>query len=626
MRHSVINVIYLILCQYSGKSVEKKIYVYVFLIKCGERQCDMSGQVNQAFEENQLDMLEDGRKSEPITYQNTNYHEEKNPWAINNNAVHAYLSKHQRIFKTFGLIILNLLFITYIIFASIYWENQQKNCDFQWCEGYGLLLILTGLIYLGLFYFLIVKRYLSKYILQCCRPATNFSERLQNTKYGTRIRVIIIYLVILIAIVIFLVIDTVDSRHRLISILGVIILLGLGWVNWKSVIWGLILQFILGLITLRWSVGRNIFQCVSAKVATFLNYAKSGSKFVFSEDIVNKGVFAFTVVPVIFFFNFMVQIMCYLGAMQWIIMKLGWVLQSIMSTTLCESFVAVANPFIGMSESPLLIKPYLNQLTSSELHAVLSSGFSTVSGTVLAAYISFGAKPAHLITASIMSAPTSLAYSKLFYPETEQSLTKSENIKLEKSSEKSILDAATNGALAAIPIVLGIIANIVAFVSFIAFLNGILSWFGSLVGYEQLSLEIILAKIFMPLSWVMGVPWEHCEDVGMLIGMKTIINELVAYQRMGELIKQGRIYGRSEAIATYAICGFANPSSIGIQVGLFSSLVPEKKEQVTKVVVRAFVTGSAVCFLTASIAGKVEISIHNMLYFLKFQLLYKNPI
>ncbi|XP_018303103.1 solute carrier family 28 member 3 isoform X2 [Mycetomoellerius zeteki] len=571
----------------------------------------MSGQVNQAFEENQLDMLENGRRSEPITYQNANYHEEKNSWATNSNAVYAYFSKHQRVFKTFGLIILNLLFITHIIFASIYWENKQKNCDFQWCEGYGLLLILTGLIYLGLFYFLIVKRYFGKYILQCCRPVTNSLERLQNIKYGTRIRAIIVYLVILVAIITFLIIDTADSRHRLISILGVIVLLGLGWVfskhpgqvNWKPVIWGLILQFILGLITLRWPVGRSIFQCVSTKVTTFLNYAKSGATFVFSEDIVSKGVFAFTVLPVIFFFNFMVQIMCYLGAMQWIIMKLGWIVQSIMSTTLCESFVAVANPFIGMSESPLLIKPYLNQLTSSELHAVLSSGFSTVSGTVLAAYISFGAKPAHLITASIMSAPTSLAYSKLFYPETEQSLTKSDNIKLEKSSDNSILDAATNGAIAAIPIVLGIIANIVAFVSFIAFLNGILSWFGSLVGYEQLSLEMILAKVFMPLSWVMGVPWEHCEDVGMLIGMKTIVNELVAYQRMGELIKQGRIYGRSEAIATYAICGFANPSSIGIQVGAFSSLVPEKKEQVTKVVVRAFVTGSAACFLTASIAG-----------------------
>ncbi|XP_018398803.1 PREDICTED: solute carrier family 28 member 3 [Cyphomyrmex costatus] len=572
----------------------------------------MSGEVNQAFEENQLDMLEGGRKSEPLTYQNANsYHKKKFFWTTYSNAIHAYLSKHQRVFKTFGLIILNLLFIIYIIFASIYWKNKQKNCDFQWCDGYGLLLILTGLIYLGLFYFLIVKRYLSKYILQCCRPATNTLERLQNTKYGTRGGRIVIYLIILIAIITFLIIDTADSRHRLISILGVVVLLGLGWVfskhpgqvNWKPVIWGLILQFIFGLITLRWPVGRSIFQCVSAKVTTFLDYAKSGSKFVFSEDIVSKGVFAFTVLPVIFFFNFMVQIMCYIGAMQWIIMKLGWVLQTIMGTSLCESFVAVANPFIGMSESPLLIKPYLNQLTSSEMHAVLSSGFSTVSGTVLAAYISFGAKPAHLITASIMSAPTSLAYSKLFYPETEQSLTKSDNIKLEKSSDNSILDAATNGALAAIPIVLGIIANIVAFVSFIAFINGILSWFGSLVGYEQLSLEMILAKVFMPLSWVMGVPWEHCEDVGMLIGLKTIINELVAYQRMGELIKQGRIYGRSEAIATYAICGFANPSSIGIQIGAYSSLVPEKKEQVMNVVVRAFVTGSAACFLTASIAG-----------------------
>lgn len=284
-------------------------------------------------------------------------------------------------------------------------------------------------------------------------------------------------------------------------------------------------------------------------------------------------------------------------------MKLGWILQRIMGTTLCESLSAVANPFIGMSESPLLITPYIDQLTLSELHAILGSGFSTIAGSVLAAYIAFGAEPAHLITASVMSAPTALSYSKLFYPETEKSLTKFENIKLEKSSDTSILDAATNGALAAIPIVLGIIANIVAFVSFIAFFNGTLSWFGDLVGYEELSLEIILAKIFMPLSWIMGVPWEHCEDVGTLIGLKVVVNELIAYQKMGEFKKQGRIFGRSEAIATFAICGFANPGSIGIQIGVFSSLAPKKKEQVTKVIIRAFLVGNAVCFLTASIAG-----------------------
>ncbi|XP_012522524.1 solute carrier family 28 member 3 isoform X2 [Monomorium pharaonis] len=556
-------------------------------------------------------MLEDGRrKSEPVTHQNVNsYHEAKKPWATNSNAINAYLSKHQRVFKAFGLIILNLLVLTYIIFASLYWEKTQKDCDFEWCNGYGLLLILVALIYLGLFYFLIVKRYFGKHILQCCQPVTNYLKRLKNTKYGIRITMTTIYLIILIAIITFLVIDTANSRYRLLSILCMIVVLGLGWifskhpgqVRWRPVIWGLILQFVFGIITLRWAVGRSIFQCVSGKVVTFLDYAKVGAAFVFSEDIVGKGVFAFAVLPVIFFFSFMVQIMCYLGALQWIIMKLGWILQSIMGTTLCESLAAVANPFIGMSESPLLIIPYINQLTSSELHAILGSGFSTVSGTVFAAYIAFGAKPAHLITASLMSAPASLAFSKLFYPETEPSLTKFKNIQLEKSSDTSILDAATNGALAALPIVLGIIANIVAFVAFIAFVNGVLSWFGGLVGYEELTLEMILAKVFMPLSWLMGVPWTQCEDVGTLIGLKTVVNELVAYQKLGEV--KHRLSSRSEAIATFAICGFANPGSIGIQVGVFSSLAPEKKEQVTDVILRAFVTGSAACFLTASIAG-----------------------
>ncbi|XP_039302080.1 solute carrier family 28 member 3 isoform X2 [Solenopsis invicta] len=558
-------------------------------------------------------MLENGRrKSEPFPHQNGNSDREtKKPWVTNSNAINAYLSKHQRVFKTFGLIILNLLVITYLVFAGIYWKNNQKDCDLEWCNGFGLLIVLLGLIYLGLFYFLIVKRYFAKYIIQCCQPAANSLERLRSTKYGTRIAMITIYVIILIAIITFLIVDTEESRRRLISITGIIVIIALGWIfskypgkiQWRSVIWGLILQFILGIITLRWPVGRSIFQCISGKVATFLDYAKAGSTFVFSDDIVSKGVFAFTVLPVIYFFSFMVQIMCYLGALQWIIIKLGWILQSIMGTTLCESLCAVANPFIGMSESPLLIRPYIGQLTSSELHAILSSGFSTVSGTVLAAYISFGAEPAHLITASIMSAPTSLAYSKLFYPETEESVTKSENIKLEKSSDTSILDAATNGALAALPIVLGIIANIVAFVAFIAFVNGILSWFGGLVGYDELSLEIILAKIFMPLSWVMGVDWKYCEDVGTLIGLKTVVNELVAYQRMGEMKADGRLFGKAEAIATFAICGFANPSSIGIQIGVFSSLAPEKKEQVTNVIVRSFVTGSATCFLTASLAG-----------------------
>ncbi|KAH0953201.1 hypothetical protein HN011_008798 [Eciton burchellii] len=577
----------------------------------------MSGKVNEGFEDNQLNVLEDGRwKTEPIANQEDHPDPEwRDRLTIRSDAISAYLSKHRRIFKAFILTILNVLIVAYIAYGTVYWKRKfcKDNCEFQWCDGYGMLLILAGLVYIGLFYFLIVKRYFGKRIVRCCRPMTNSLERLRGTRYGARIGAAIFYSMLLIAIVTFLAIDTVDSRDRLISIIGVVVILGLGWmfskhpgqVNWRPVVWGLILQFIFGLITLRWPVGRSIFQCLSGKVADFLDFAKAGASFVFSDDLVRRkqGIFAFSVLPVIFFFSFAAQILSYLGAMQWIIMKLGWILQSIVGTTLCESITAAANPFIGMSESPLLIKPYLNKLTSSELHAILSSGFSTVSGTVFAAYIAFGAKPAHLITASMMSAPAALCYSKLFYPETEQSLTKSDNIKLEKSSDTSILDAAVNGALAALPIILGIIANIVAFISFIAFVNAILSWFGGLVGYEALSLEFILAKVFMPLSWIMGVPWDHCEDVGTLIGLKTVINELIAYQKMGEFKKQGRISGRSETIATFAICGFANPGSIGIQLGCMSSLAPEKKEQITKVIVRAFVAGSAVSFLTASVAG-----------------------
>ncbi|EFN78482.1 sodium/nucleoside cotransporter 1 isoform X2 [Harpegnathos saltator] len=586
----------------------------------------MSGRVNQAFYDNELEELESGRrKSETNANQDVLSRHEKPEGhrAAKKEPIEAFLSKNRRVIKICGVMLLNLLILAYIIYAGIYWKNSAsgRRCEFGWCGGYGMLLIIVGVVYVGLVYFLIVKRYFGKRIAQRFKPMTSSLVRLRDTKLVTRFGATIFYLIVFIVIITFLVIDTADSRERLVSGLGVIVILGLGLIfskhprqiNWSTVILGLFLQFTFGLITIRWEVGRSVFQCVSGRVAIFLDFAKAGARFVFSEDLVNKGVFAFSVLPVIFFFSFIVQVLSYLGAMQWIILKLGWILQRVMGTTLCESICAVANPFIGMSESPLLIAPYLNKLTSSEIHAIICSGFSTVSGSILAAYIAFGAQPVYLITASVMSAPASLCYSKLFYPELEQSQTKFENMKLEKSSDTSILGAATNGALAALPIILGIIANIVAFVSFIAFFNALLSWFGGLVGYEALSLEIILAKVFMPLSWVMGVPWEHCEDVGTLIGLKTVINELVAYQRMGEYKMQGRIYGRAETIATFALCGFANPSAIGIMIGCLSSLAPEKKEQVTSVVVRAFFAGSAVCFLTASIAGMLveNISLSN---------------
>jgi len=396
--------------------------------------------------------------------------------------------------------------------------------------------------------------------------------------------------------------------------LGVIVILILGFVfsrypgqiKWRPVIWGLYIQFVLGLIVIRWSVGRSIFQCLGDKVATFLSYADAGSSFVYGDMLISSGVFAFKALSVIFFLSFIVQILYYYGAMQWFVLNVGWLLQKSMGTTVCESVNAAASIFIGMSESPLLFKPFIKDLTRSEVHAVMTEGFATVSGTVMAAYINFGAQPAHILTASIMSAPAALCMAKLFFPETERSKTTTDNIVIEKSEESSVVDAATKGAMMGTQLVLGIIANLIAFVSFVAFINGILSWLGMLVGYEVLTLEFIFGKVFIPLAWIMGVQWDECEEVARLVGIKTIVNEFVAYEQMGESKRAGLLSPRSELIATYALCGFSNPASIGILIGALVTMAPENRSAITEVAFRAFIAGSATCFLTACVAGMLS--------------------
>lgn len=248
--------------------------------------------------------------------------------------------------------------------------------------------------------------------------------------------------IVLIVLGVFLYFNCRDDVEKLKGLLSPIVFIGGGFIfsknrkaiKWRIVVTGIICQFLLAVICIRWSVGRDIFQCLGNKVATFLNFSTQGSLFVFGEVIVlDHKVFAFAILPVIFFFSFFISMLYYLGTMQCVIMKLGWVLQSILGTTVCESVTAAANIFLGMSESPLLIRPYIKSLTASEMHSIMVSGFATVSGTVLAAYMSFGASPAHLITSSVMAAPATLAFSKLYMPETEESKTKSDNMQLEKS-------------------------------------------------------------------------------------------------------------------------------------------------------------------------------------------------
>ncbi|XP_023168346.1 solute carrier family 28 member 3 [Drosophila hydei] len=517
-------------------------------------------------------------------------------------------------------LILQIAIVGYFAYATYHYHDLNTYacnydgtlplCGIRFCTGYGMLLLLLGFIYLALFYYLIFKPklglFLHKNYLQ--PAAVKWHDFLR-----TRVVSIACIAILLLLLAIYLVFETKDNPQKLVSLVAPCFFILCGYVfstkrsaiKWRIVITGITCQFLLGIICIRWEVGRQIFECLGNKVSTFLDYAKDGARFVFGDFLVEADVFAFAILPVIFFFSFFISVLYYLGAMQWIVIKLGWILQQIMGTTVCESVTAAANIFLGMSESPLLIRPYISKLTESEIHTIMVSGFATVSGTVLAAYLSFGASAAHLITSSVMAAPAALAISKLYMPETEESQTSSDTIQLEKSESASLLDAASSGASNAVPIILGIIANIVAFVAFIAFLNGLVSWLGFLVGHEEVDFEWIFSKIFIPLAWAMGVPKDDCDNIAKVVATKTIINEFVAYERLGALIRANEISSRSAGIATFAICGFANPSSLGILVGSLSAMAPNRRGTIAAVAIRAFIVGSIVCFISASFAGIV---------------------
>ncbi|XP_063835920.1 solute carrier family 28 member 3 [Ostrinia nubilalis] len=510
--------------------------------------------------------------------------------------------------KTIFWFIFNGLVIGYFAGCWYYWANISKE-PLVLCSGFGSLIAFLGIIYFFVIYFMVVKRFLGKWFERVVwtkvSEFTGYLWKITLFRWG-------FVLAVLAAIAVFIYFDTKDAPDRLISLLGLGILLLLGFVfsanpgriNWRSVLMGLLLQFLFGVIFIRVDQGRAVLQCFSDKVATFLAYGIEGAAFAFGDLLVRtEAVFAFSSLPVIFFFSMLVEVLFFWGALQWFVLKLGEVLRSATSTTVCESVIAVGNVFLGMTESILLIKPYLCLLTPSEMHVVMSSGFATVSGTILAAYIGFGADPAHLVTASIMSAPAAVCYSKLMMPETKRSLTTVDNIQPMRSEDQSALSAATRGATNGIALILNIIANLVAFVSFVAFVNGVLGYGGGLLGNPNLNLEWIFGKIFIPLSWVMGVPWEECELVGSLIGLKTVVNEFVAYQRMGEMLKAGLLSPRAEMIATYSLCGFTNPASAGIMIGAISAMAPNQRETLSGMAVRAFFTGCGICFMTACIAG-----------------------
>ncbi|MDJ0899248.1 MAG: NupC/NupG family nucleoside CNT transporter [Xenococcus sp. MO_188.B8] len=399
---------------------------------------------------------------------------------------------------------------------------------------------------------------------------------------------------------------------RVISLFGLLVFIAIGYlgshnrqaVRWNTLLWGVGLQLLLGVMILKTQVGLAIFQFLGDVVIKFLDFSDAGAKLVFGDGF-EEHFIAFKILPTIVFFSSFISLLYYYNILPRIVAAMGWVMMRLMKTSGAESLSCAANIFVGQTESPLMIKPYLPDLTRSELHAVMTGGFATIAGGVMAAYISFGIPAEHLISASVMSAPAALAISKLLYPETEKPQTRGKIQTPIEQTATNAIDAITTGALDGLKLALNVGAMLIAFLGLLALVNAIFGWLGAQVGLPTLSLELILSYIMFPVAWLMGVPVADCQEVAVLLGKKLIINEFVAYLDLKELIAGDipAISERAKIIATYALCGFSNIGSIGIQIGGISAIAPSRQSDLARLGIRALIAGSIACFMTACITG-----------------------
>ncbi|XP_077417444.1 solute carrier family 28 member 3-like [Vanacampus margaritifer] len=434
----------------------------------------------------------------------------------------------------------------------------------------------------------------------------------------------LIYTCVLVGLVCWLALDTAKRGERqLVSFFGLLLLIFLmmlfskhpfSW-SWQALFGGFGLQFVFGLFVLRTSFGLKALDWLGQCFENFISYTDVGSRFIFGDNY-EEHLFIFKVMPILIFLSAVISVLYHLGFMQWLVSKIGFIMQVTMGTSPVESMAAAANIFLGQTETPLLIRPYIRELTLSELHAVLTGGFASIAGTLMGVFISFGVEATHLMTASLMSAPASLAVSKMFWPETETPSTKSVgNVKME-GERSNLLEAASQGAIFAVGLVANVVVNLLSFMALLAFFDAAVSWLGSMFDYPQLSFSLICSYIFMPLAFIMGVSWEDSFVVAELVGTKTFLNEFVAYQKLSVLIKRRKAGGpqyvnnvkqyisvHSETIATYALCGFSNIASLGMSVAAIASMAPERLSEISSCGVRSLIAGSVSCFVTACVAG-----------------------
>ena len=394
---------------------------------------------------------------------------------------------------------------------------------------------------------------------------------------------------------------------RFIGVVGLVVILGIAYafstdrkkVNRRLILWGLILQFSFALLVMKWSVGQRVFAGISNAVKLGLEKADAGAEFLFGPLANPESlgfIFAFKALPTIIYISSFFSVLYYLGILQKMVLFMAKIMVRTMGTSGAEALSTAANVFMGQTEAPLVVRPYIASMTYSELCTLMVGGMATISGGMMAAYISMGIEAEFLLAASVMNAPAAIVMAKILVPETGTPLTKGEvKLKVERT-EVNIIDAAARGAGAGLTLALNVGAMLIAFLSLVALVNWPLQYF-------DLSLEQIFAWIFAPLAYVMGVPWADANQVGSLFGKKLIVNEFVAYADLIQMKAADVLAPRSELIATYALCGFANLGSIGIQLGGIGGIAPTRKSDLAKLGLRVVLGGSLATFMTATIAG-----------------------
>lgn len=417
---------------------------------------------------------------------------------------------------------------------------------------------------------------------------------------------------------------------RLISILGLVVLIFLAWClssnrkrfPWRIVSLGLLLQFTLAAIVLLTAEGRALFELANSAVIGFQQFVGQGSGFVFGlfpdaaakvegDKMFPLGSFAFGVLPTVIVFSSLMAVLYHLGWMQLLVRGVAWGMQKTLGTSGPETLAAAANIFVGHTEAPLVVRPYLDKLSISELNALMVGGYATVTGSLLVTYASMGAEVGHLITASVISGPAALMIAKVMQPEDpDHAVETSLKLSMDRTAP-NIIGAAAQGASDGLKLALNIAAMLIAFLALLALADFCVAQAAAVVGFRDaqgnptLSFTVILSYVFTPIAWLIGVPWNEALDAGQLLGIKIVANEIVAYEQLSEMLTRDTqpLSDRTRNIMTYALCGFSNFSAIAIQVGGIGGLAPKRKDDIARLGLRAMLGGTIACLMTASIAG-----------------------